>query len=56
MGDTHVHKPLFDARQILTIPGRAEDAANLMLFLASDEGRFITAETIDLDGGYGAKV
>ena len=56
MGDTHPIKPYFDMRQLLNGTGRPEDAANLMLFLASDDGRFITAETIDLDGGYGAKV
>ena len=43
-------------RQLLNGTGKPEDAANLALFLASDDGRFITAETIDLDGGYGAKV
>ena len=43
-------------RQLLDGPGYPDDAANLMLFLASDDSRFMTAETIDLDGGYGAKV
>ena len=43
-------------RQLLNGSGYPEDAANLALFLASDDGRFITAETIDLDGGYAAKV
>ena len=56
MGETHPIKPYFDMRQLLNGPGYPEDAANLALFLASDDGRFITAETIDLDGGYGAKV
>ena len=56
MGEAHIHHPLFLNRQLLNGPGLPEDAANLLLFLASDDGRFITAETIDLDGGYGAKV
>ena len=56
MGEAHIHNPLFLNRQLLNGPGYPEDAANLLLFLASDDGRFITAETIDLDGGYGAKV
>ena len=56
MGETHPIKPYFDMRQLLNGPGYPEDAANLALFLACDDGRFITAETIDLDGGYGAKV
>ena len=56
MGDVHPIKPYFDMRQLLNGSGYPEDAANLALFLASDDGRFITAETIDLDGGYAAKV
>lgn len=56
MGETHPIKPYFDMRQLLNRSGYPEDAANLALFLASDDGRFITAETIDLDGGYAAKV
>ena len=56
MGGTHPNGPYFKMRQLLDGPGYPEDAANLMLFLASEDGRFITAETIDLDGGYGAKV
>ena len=56
MGEVHPIKPYFDMRQLLNGTGKPEDAANLALFLASDDGRFITAETIDLDGGYAAKV
>lgn len=56
MGETHPINPYFNMRQLLNGPGWPEDAANLALFLASDDARFITAETIDLDGGYGAKV
>ena len=56
MEGEHPIKPYFDMRQLLNRSGYPEDAANLALFLASDDGRFITAETIDLDGGYAAKV
>ena len=56
MGETHPISPYFRMRQLLNGTGKPEDAASLALFLASDDGRFITAETIDLDGGYGAKV
>ena len=42
--------------QLLNGPGYPEDAANRLLFLASDDGRFIAAEAIDLGGGCGAKV
>ena len=56
MGGAHPISPYFNMRQLLDGPGYPDDAANLMLFLASDDSRFMTAETIDLDGGYGAKV
>ena len=34
----------------------AEDVAYAMLFLASDEARFITAEMVNIDGGAAAKL
>ncbi len=56
MGKIHPHNAYFNMRQILNYPGLPEDAANLLLFLASEDSKFITAEIIDLDGGYAAKV
>jgi NAD(P)-dependent dehydrogenase (short-subunit alcohol dehydrogenase family) len=39
-------------RQTLTpYLGQASDIANLLVFLASDEARYITAQTINIDGG-----
>ena len=37
--------------QIIPGPGYGEDVAYLVLFLACDESRFITAQTINVDGG-----
>ena len=42
--------------QILKEPGYPEDVANLALFLASDDSRFITGEMINVDGGIAAKL
>lgn len=52
----HAYKGMFDLLQMLKYPGRPEDIANTVLFLASDEARFITAEVIDIDGGLVGKV
>jgi NAD(P)-dependent dehydrogenase (short-subunit alcohol dehydrogenase family) len=46
----------FEMWQLIKGPGHAEDIANAMLFLASDEARFITAEIINIDGGAAAKL
>jgi NAD(P)-dependent dehydrogenase (short-subunit alcohol dehydrogenase family) len=56
MGEVHSMNPYFNMRQILNDPGEPIDAANLILFLASEDSKYMTAETIDLDGGYAAKV
>jgi NAD(P)-dependent dehydrogenase (short-subunit alcohol dehydrogenase family) len=47
----HVFKRYFDVVQILPGAGRPEDVADAVLFLASDEARFITAEILNIDGG-----
>ena len=56
MGKVHPMNAYYNMRQMLNYPGQPEDAANLLLFLASEDSRYMTAEIIDLDGGYGAKV
>ena len=50
-GEEHVFKAMFDFTQILDGPGYPIDVANLVLFLASDDARFITGEIINIDGG-----
>ena len=50
-GTDHVFKAVFDMFQILDGPGYPTDVANLVLFLCSDEARFITGEIINIDGG-----
>jgi NAD(P)-dependent dehydrogenase (short-subunit alcohol dehydrogenase family) len=52
----HVFARLFDVVQLLKGEGRADDVANTVLFLASEEARFITAEVINIDGGSAAKL
>ena len=46
----------FEMWQVIKGPGYAQDVANAMLFLASDESRFITGEMINVDGGAAAKL
>src|SRR4029077_5418840 len=52
----HVFARHFEMWQLIKGPGYAEDVANAMLFLASDESRFITAEMMNIDGGGAAKL
>ena len=47
---------MFDFAQIVKGPGYPEDVANLALFLASAESRFINGEIINIDGGVAAKL
>jgi len=50
-GPHHLSKAIFDMTQILEGPGYPEDVANLVLFLVSDESRYITGDIINIDGG-----
>ena len=52
----HRYARLFEVVQLLKGSGSAEDVANTVLFLASEEARFITAEIINIDGGAAAKL
>jgi NAD(P)-dependent dehydrogenase (short-subunit alcohol dehydrogenase family) len=49
--EDHVFKNMFDLTQILEGPGQPIDVANVVLFLASDDARFVTGEIINVDGG-----
>ena len=55
-GGHHVFEKMFEFAQIIPGPGHSDDVANLVLFLVSDESRFITAEIINIDGGVAAKI
>jgi len=52
----HALEGMFEQTQLTPGPGQAEDVANLVYFLASDESRFINAQVIDIDGGAVVKV
>ncbi len=52
----HWFKAMFEEIQILEGPGQPEDVANVVLFLASDEARFLTGEIINVDGGMPRKL
>jgi NAD(P)-dependent dehydrogenase (short-subunit alcohol dehydrogenase family) len=52
----HVFARHFEIWQLIKGPGYAEDIANAMLFLSSDESRFMTAEMMNVDGGAAAKL
>ncbi len=55
-GPHHSFKPIYDMTQILDGPGYPVDIANLVLFLVSDESRFITGQIINIDGGTARKL
>ncbi len=40
------------ARQCVQRRGRPEDIASAVAFLATDDGRFITGQTLRVDGGW----
>jgi 3-oxoacyl-[acyl-carrier protein] reductase len=50
-GDSEAHRAAFLASIPLGRLCTPEDVANAMLFLASDEGSFVTGATIEVDGG-----
>ncbi|HSF30776.1 MAG TPA: SDR family oxidoreductase, partial [Candidatus Tectomicrobia bacterium] len=52
----HVFAGSLNAAQMLKGPGRPDDVAHAVLFLATEESRFITAEILNIDGGAVAKV
>ncbi len=54
-GGHHAFEKLFNLVQAVQGPGYPVDVANLVLFLASDESRFISAEIINVDGGCASK-
>ena len=55
-GGHHVFESMFDLAQIIPGPGYPKDVANLVLFLVSENSRFITSEIINIDGGVAAKI
>ena len=55
-GGHHVFEKMFEFAQIVEGPGYPEDVANLVLFLSSDESRFVNGEIINVDGGVAAKL
>ena len=55
-GGHHVFEKMFNYFQIVKGPGYPIDVANLVLFLSSDESRFINGEIINVDGGVAAKI
>jgi NAD(P)-dependent dehydrogenase (short-subunit alcohol dehydrogenase family) len=52
----HVFARHFEIWQLIKGPGYAEDIANAMLFLSSEDSRFITGEMMNVDGGAAAKL
>ena len=55
-GGHHVFEDMFNMAQIIPGPGYPTDVANLVLFLACEDSRFITSEIINIDGGVAAKI
>lgn len=52
----HSLKPMFDMIQILNGPGHPDDVAKAVLFLVTDDSRFITGQIINIDGGMPGKL
>lgn len=55
-GGHHSLEAMFDSIQILDGVGYPEDVGNLVLFLVSEESRFITGEIVNVDGGMPGKL
>ena len=55
-GGNHSLKGAFDFIQILEGAGYPDDVANTVLFLVSNDSRFITGEIINVDGGMPGKL
>lgn len=55
-GGRHRLGPIFDFVQILETTGYPRDVAETVLFLVSEEARFITGEIVNVDGGMPAKL
>ena len=50
-GGHHAFEGMFELMQMIEGPGYPIDVANLVLFLVSGESRFITGQTVNIDGG-----
>ncbi|MDG0868918.1 SDR family NAD(P)-dependent oxidoreductase [Candidatus Lucifugimonas marina] len=55
-GGHHAFEGMFELMQMLEGPGYPIDVANLVLFLVSDESRFITGQIVHIDGGVPVKI
>ncbi len=55
-GGHHSLEAMFDFIQILDGKGYPEDVAQAVLFLVSDEAKFITGEIVNVDGGMPGKL
>ena len=51
MGESFLFWSYYERVQMLKRHGRSEDVADAVLYLASDESKFVTAEMIDVNGG-----
>jgi NAD(P)-dependent dehydrogenase (short-subunit alcohol dehydrogenase family) len=52
----HIFEGFFEQTQLTAGPGTSEDVANLVVFLLSEDSRFINGQIIDIDGGTAGKV